>query len=82
MTYNAGKQQWICNLCSATEQPQDIRNMIRHILWHKRKQQAEQESTKPEQQEPITYIQELRIKTHLLPSTETIMQEHRFHNNQ
>ena len=33
MTYNAGTQQWTCNMCSRTGQPQDVQNAIRHILW-------------------------------------------------
>ena len=77
MTYNAGTQQWVRNICNKTEQPQDIRNVIRNILWHIRRQQVtEQENPNQYTLEPITYIQELRIET-LLPHSAktTTMQE-------
>ena len=45
MTYSAGTQKWVCDICSKTEQPQDIQNMIRHILWHIRKQQKQIKKT-------------------------------------
>ena len=44
-TYNAGTQQWTCNICSRTERPQDTQNMTRHILWHKKNQVGKQENT-------------------------------------
>jgi len=78
MNYNAGTQTWTCNICNKTEQPQDVQNMIRHILWHKRRQQkTEQEQTKQDIIHPISRIQQLRIQTLLLPptSTETTFQE-------
>ena len=78
MSYNAGTQQWTCNICNKTEQPQDVQNMIRHILWHKRRQQkTEQEQTKKDVIHPISRIQQLRIQTLLLlpTTTETALQE-------
>jgi len=76
MNYNSGTQKWTCDICNRTEQPQDVRNMIRHILWHKRRQQkTEHEQTKQDIIQPISRIQQLRIQTHLLPPTKTTEKE-------
>ena len=46
MTYNDGTQQRTCNMRNMTEQAQDVRNMTRHILWHKKRKIAAHERTK------------------------------------
>ena len=76
MRYNAGTQQWTCTIYNKIEQPQDVQYMIRHILWNKRRQRKlEQEQTKQDIIQPISHIQQLRIKTLLLSPTEAAGQE-------
>ena len=76
MNYNTGTQTWTCNICNKTEQPQDVQNMTRHIIRHKRRQQkTEQEHTKKDTIQPISHIQRLRIQALLLSPTKTADQE-------
>ena len=59
-----------------TEQPQDIQNMIRRMLWHKRQQQApRQDQEKQEQLEHITYTSAPNTNTSFGPPTKQRTQE-------
>ena len=73
LTYNACEQRWTCNMCSRAEKPQDIQNMIRHILWRKRKTTKEQSETVRELTVPIAHARSIRIETIPLKQTQQTM---------